>query len=101
MALTGPDGLLGLKLPDSHARLMNCEMRQTYKSCVQPRPGLSPPPSSLLPSVNRYLCMTVSAMTLASIFTLTCCWVLCVSLLGAMETQQPVFGSELMLMMDR
>lgn len=30
--------------PDSHAWLMNCEMRLTYKSCGQPRASLTTPP---------------------------------------------------------
>lgn len=49
--------------PDSHAWLMNCEMRQTYKSCGQPRPGLTP---TSYPRCSNH--MTVSFALLKSIF---------------------------------
>lgn len=40
--------------PDSHARLMNCEMRQTYKSWGQHRPGLTPPHHHLPPTHSTH-----------------------------------------------
>lgn len=58
--------------PDSQARLMNCEMRQTYKSCGQPRlkkiPRSSPPPPCRHSSrSSSTLWMTATAETFSSV----------------------------------
>lgn len=64
--------------PDSHAWLMNCEMRQTYKSCGQPRP---PPPTGQ-PVWQWVLQRSNPSSTL----------VMWAAQLGSIETHRPALG---------
>ncbi len=77
--------------PDSHARLMNCEMRQTYKSCGQPIPGQLTPPPLPPPWSTGMLYMAVSPACIHVPLRLVA-GVMWVALLATMEIYLPALG---------
>lgn len=83
--------------PDSHAWLMNCEMRQTYKSCGQPRPGLTPL-CHVLPSPGQLVWQWVPQCSYPS-FTMT--EVMWAAKLGTTETHCTALGLDLKSFNDR
>lgn len=80
-----PDGSIGAAegSPDSYARLMNCEMRQTYKSSRQTRPTPAP---LLIFSPDHLLCGACIHLSKR-----TCCRCRCEWLLGAKPWDQAKF----------